>query len=57
MMDDATAPDLRSRMTEWFTDPSGWDMKGEALEEYARRPDAVRYSHQEFFDKARTELL
>ncbi len=26
-------------------------------EEYARRPDAVRYSHQEFFDKARVELL
>ncbi len=34
MTDDATAPELCSRMNEWFTDPSGWDAKGEALEEY-----------------------
>ena len=34
MMDDATAPELRSQMTEWFESPEGWDAKGEALEEY-----------------------
>ena len=25
-------------------------------EEYAKQPDAVRYSHSEFFEKARAEL-
>ena len=26
-------------------------------EEYTKRPDAVRYSHSDFFEKARKELL
>jgi hypothetical protein len=26
-------------------------------EEYAKRPDVVRYNHSEFFEKARNELL
>lgn len=26
-------------------------------EEYAKRPDALRYSHSDFFEKARKELL
>lgn len=34
MMDEATAPELRSQITEWFESSSDWEAKGEALEEY-----------------------
>jgi DNA-damage-inducible protein J len=42
--------------TEYLTDQIILEKLTEA-QEYSRKPDAVKYSKDEFFSKARTELL